>query len=604
MLKLFCGVGKSMVQIMLCHYYMYKLHKKSKKTCVVVFPTLNLLNQFENDYVSKYLRGRGEEEGEDIYIRSICSETDGTTDISKIKNILSEDSHKLILITYQSFHLLSEAEIQVDLCIFDEAHHVVGEKNQTLVFNNDTRFKYRLYFTATPVNKNGVVMYDKFDKSRNQCGEMLYNYSYYNGLKDDILQDFNICLDFSTDTTNNNTYESIARAALKTGNHRILSFHSTVDDSEKSRNSSVKNFVNPEGFRKAFKHILEKEFPERKKEFEKSEITLKGIHSSTKDRVGLLKEFAESPDRDIYILSSCETIGEGIDTKNANMCVFVDPKSSHTKIIQNIGRIVRKVGTEIPSTVLIPCVVDKTKYENIPEDDLEAVDAQIREDLMKGGNFNCILNVLSAIKQEDEELYDLCLYYPSHYTPREVIDNLKEQGLSVERGKCGTKLSECLEHLLDIQLENRNLSWDDSEELLQLATDNKVNIELHTVDMKDPIKEYKSADENAKSVRIYEEYDHKAVLRSKKRFDNIVCEDDGEEEGGDIESLLESECESCSYNSSSTISVDMEECPANVTYYPIITSKNKIKSVNPPKPRKTCARLPEGCACHPSALSR
>ena len=82
-----------------------------------------------------------------------------------------------------------------------------------------------------------------------------------------------------------------------------------------------------------------------------------------KERRALLETFDAS--QDVFILCSCETMGEGVDTKNANMCVFVDPKSSFVKIIQNIGRIVRKqFSVDKPhSTILLPIYIDKTKYK-------------------------------------------------------------------------------------------------------------------------------------------------------------------------------------------------------------------------------------------------
>lgn len=91
------------------------------------------------------------------------------------------------------------------------------------------------------------------------------------------------------------------------------------------------------------------------------------------------------------------------------MVVFVDAKNSLVDIIQNIGRIVRKQPRD--STILIPCWVDKTKY-----DGAEDKDAVIREDLGKQGNFNGILNVISALRQHDPELYELCLKYPKVFT--------------------------------------------------------------------------------------------------------------------------------------------------------------------------------------------
>ena len=51
---------------------------------------------------------------------------------------------------------------------------------------------------------------------------------------------------------------------------------------------------------------------------------------------------------------------------------------------------------------MIPCWVDKNKYLEC-NGDKEKCDEIIRQDMNQGGNFNGILNVLSALKQEDED---------------------------------------------------------------------------------------------------------------------------------------------------------------------------------------------------------
>ena len=61
--------------------------------------------------------------------------------------------------------------------IYDEAHHIVDDKIQNVVFNNDaldaivdkTRF-----YSATPVNKNGITMYDKGVLDNSDCGVLAY----------------------------------------------------------------------------------------------------------------------------------------------------------------------------------------------------------------------------------------------------------------------------------------------------------------------------------------------------------------------------------------------------------------------------------------------
>ena len=85
----------------------------------------------------------------------------------------------------------------------------------------------------------------------------------------------------------------------------------------------------------------------------------KGITANTKNKMQILNDFDGTPDDKVYILASCKTISEGVDTKNANQVVFMDPKTSYTDIIQVIGRICRKNNrTKGFSTVLLPVYVD------------------------------------------------------------------------------------------------------------------------------------------------------------------------------------------------------------------------------------------------------
>jgi len=97
------------------------------------------------------------------------------------------------------------------------------------------------------------------------------------------------------------------------------------------------------------------------------------------------------------------------------ICVFfVDPKTSYTTIIQNIGRIVRMNGVSQTATVLIPVYIDTNKYTDCG-DDKEKRDSVIREELMNG-NYSGIANVCAALKEEDPELYDIMVRYPSNFT--------------------------------------------------------------------------------------------------------------------------------------------------------------------------------------------
>jgi superfamily II DNA or RNA helicase len=511
--KKFCGTGKSLL--------MRKCKTAEGKNLVVyVFPSLPLIDQFYTDYLHDY---------PSYSILKISSENEATTNPIEITQFLSKTINKIICITYHSFKTLIDnlGEIQINVCIFDEAHHAVGKTYQKLIFENNFCEK-QIFFTATPKNANGIVMYDKYNIDAGMCGKLVYDYSYLRGMNEDYLNPFEIRIDMYTENTNKSVYESIARAVLASGNNRVLTFHSDVNT---ERDTSVNNFINNAEFKIVFKEIQKKEFPQIKKY---KKVCMIGLPSSVNgtDRKEILKHFDATSDNEVIVISSCETIGEGIDTKKANMCVFVDPKTSYVKIIQNIGRIVRK--QQQISTVLIPCWVDKTKYLEC-NGDRDKCDEVIREDMSESGNFNGILNVLSALKQEDEDLYDICLHYPDTYSPQEIQNNLETQGYAIEECVGDGTIMETMEHLLDIELDYENYEEceTDEEMIMNIAEAYNVCVEIHTNSLENPVERYNGECESGEIIRLYKSVDEeleediyqpivKKEQKTKRNKDNVT----------------------------------------------------------------------------------
>jgi len=470
-----------------------------KKLCVYVFPSLVLIDQFHTTYLCDLPEKN---------VLKISSEQESTTDAKIIKSFLKKKRNKIICVTYQSYGTLLDnlGETKINICIYDEAHHAVGETYQKLIFENEVCEK-QVFFTATPKNANGIIMYDREQPELNMCGKLVYDYTYLDGVNEDYLNPFEIRVDMFTENTNSSLYESICRAILASENNRVLTFHSDVNA---DRDKSVKHFVDEPKFKECFNKILSDEFPEKLNYYNK--ITMKGLMSEIKpsDRKLILNEFDITPNNEIFVISSCETIGEGIDTKNANMCVFIDPKSSFVKIIQNIGRIVRKeFNVDKPkSTILIPCWVDKNKYLECGGD-REKCDEVIREDLNKDGNFNGILNVLSALKQEDEDIYDICLHYPDSYSPQEIINNLEKQGYMIDDPVGEGSLIENLEYMIDCEIDYEEYQDCDSDEelIMRVSEDNNICIEIHTNSLENPVEIYNSECESGEIIRIYKSID-------------------------------------------------------------------------------------------------
>lgn len=502
LVKMFCGTGKSLL-MRKCSII------DGAQLVVYVFPSLSLINQFYTDYLHDF-------PGDDIL--KISSELEATTESAKIARFLSKQINKIVCVTYQSYGTLLEniGDVKINVCMFDEAHHAVGETYQKLIFENNLCEK-QIFFTATPKNANGIVMYDHENLDAGMCGKLVYDYSYLRGVVEGYLNPFEIRVDMYTEDTNISVYASIARAILTTGNNRCLTFHADVNT---ERDTSVNRFVDDAEFERTFKEIQKKEFPGEKK-YKNIKMIGMSSASSSVERKKILKTFDATRDNEVMVISSCETIGEGIDTKNANMCAFVDPKTSYVKIIQNIGRIVRKVfGVDKPnSTILIPCWVDKAKYVEC-DGDREKCDAVIRQDMNAGGNFNGILKVLSALKQEDEELYDICLNYPSSYSPNEIRSNLLKQGYKTLDPVGDGSLLENIGFLLDTEIDYDEYAdcETDEEVIMRIAADNDVCVEIHTTSLENPIEFYNQDCECGEIIRLYrnddadEDYDDDDVI--------------------------------------------------------------------------------------------
>ena len=493
LVKMFCGTGKSRIITNVI------IHEK-KTLNVIVFPSLALINQYSMDYLNNDEYKKHFKKHKKINVSSeILTTTESTTDPKKIKNFLKLKTHKIILVTYQSYQVLLNCldGMKIGLVCYDEAHHVVSPEYQKLVFETDY-FEKEVFFTATPRNENGIIMYDVDEPENNMCGELAYDYTYLQGLNDEVLNSFEVCIDMYTENSNNSIYQALARAILARNTSRVLSFHSGVNGES---NTNVRNFVNFEIFQAVFYEVQRNEFPEKEGYYTK--ITFKGIDGEIPSSVrkAMLLELDETPDNEIYIISSCETIGEGVDTKNANMCLFADPKTSVVKIIQNIGRVVRRNKNHPLSTVLIPCWINMENYAEA-NGDTEKQDELIRQQMrMPNGDYASILNVLGALKQEDPELYEMCLNYHS---------NRRHKEKSLEKQKF---------QILDDE-EDEFYETYDSEEVQQMKEEGEIPLEIHT---NETIERFNEDVDDELLLRLYHDEEnniYKPIIRTDEEVDD------------------------------------------------------------------------------------
>jgi superfamily II DNA or RNA helicase len=506
---MFCGTGKSRVIRAI-------ILTQKKPLSIVVFPSLALIRQFTADYL------KDKEVTKTCAIMNVSSEQlddfQSTTEPADIRKFTvakksAATKMKIVCVTYQSLQVLLDnlGDVNIGLACFDEAHRTTSPEYSKLVYSDEYRAKYekQVFFTATPANQNGITM---FDRERDEmgtygdCGPLASEYTYLQGLRDAILSLFELRVDLYTQDTLGNMYESIARAILTTGNTRVLTFHADAAEDSKSE-TSVLRFVDKAKFMESFRSVCAKEFPDKVGKFTVSNVTFTAITASTKNKDAILGAFETCTDDEIYIVSSCRTIGEGVDTKKANMCVFVDPKSSVISIIQNIGRICRKIADSErqPATILVPVCIGWEKYV-AAGDDAEKQDSLIREQLndRENGDYNAIMNIVAALKQEDPELYELCLRYPSKFTESERKHALEEQGFRV------------LEDAED-DAEPNVLYPEDIDELVE----NGDRVEIHTSNVDVPI--------------VYRGFDDEDADEEEERLIQRFYEVEEENEDGEME---------------------------------------------------------------------
>jgi superfamily II DNA or RNA helicase len=540
LVKSFCGTGKSMIA--------FKLLTESIGLNIIVFPSLPLVEQFLEDYISN---PHWHSLVTNYKILSICSakELDSEINIHSVKTTTSDTDitnflldttpNKIIVITYQSFDLLVSNiltnNLKIEYLIYDEAHHTIGSSIQELVYHNTsftTLVSKTVFLTATPKNDNGIIMYHTPDISHedleakynyipdtedeedyideyyddvfkidytktSDCGILAMDYTHRQAVEDGICNDFNISIDFYTNGEDKNAdiYKCIARSTVD-GNNRILSFHGRSETSHDTLTNVVEfsSVENNRRFANVLTDIYKTELASHKMpKFKK----ITGITASTKNRKNILKEFEKVDNKSVYILASCQTIGEGVDTKRCNKIVMADPKQSSSVIIQNVGRVCRLPERGISKgTVLLPCQVDIELYKGCTT--IEERDALIREDMAKNGNMDGILNVLSALRQDDPEYYWLCLNYPKKYSSGEIRHSLAKQGYRIEPNV--GDLYDTISYLntgdeLD-SYDIKEMSLDEISEIIASQ------IEIHSNDMSEPIKVY--GDNKLKDVvRVY-----------------------------------------------------------------------------------------------------
>jgi hypothetical protein len=131
LINIWCGCGKTRIIV-------YKIFDDKQLLNVIVFPSLGLINQFNNDYI---LKSDWVDKFVDYKCMSFCSDDESklkiktkkityTTSDRTLKTFLKLQSKRILTVTYQSFEkfagVVCKNNISINRLYYDEAHHVVG----------------------------------------------------------------------------------------------------------------------------------------------------------------------------------------------------------------------------------------------------------------------------------------------------------------------------------------------------------------------------------------------------------------------------------------------------------------------------------------------
>ena len=377
----------------------------ASKRVVYVFPTLVLIGQFKDDYLDEFI---------DIFPHYVEASSKNPLTDSRLKKELSRKKF-CVITTYDSLPKVLLLATNVDCVLFDEAHHADAPNCAQCMKDHESKIKRVIRASAT----------------LNETDTPCFTYPFHQAVKDGVCRDYSTYCFIKKTGSEHELITYLEEHRKQTGNSKVMVF-TTFTEAEKEGTTNVHQFIDT--YRDAITRMGG---------------WINGIVSSqsSEERQKLLKTFESNDDDRLSILVSCRTIGEGVDTKKANVVLFIDPIRSTIMIIQRIGRGTRVYrdagGVPLPvqrdGSVIVGIYIDPTKYENKTE---EEIDQLLKENMSETGDFSAIFCVLAALRATDPETYYQCIHFLERQKTRA---HKKEQGLhTIEVPRDGNCFFSCI----------------------------------------------------------------------------------------------------------------------------------------------------------------
>lgn len=355
-----CGTGKTRLGQAVCH-------ELGSHTTLLLFPSLPLTSQTLTSWIAEGSINHSDilcvcsdpsvvEQDEDDHI--ISAPIQISTDPSQIKNFfIGRDPSRptYIFCTYHSLPALAKGlpeSTVIDLCVFDEAHRVVGDAEKNFAYglhnHSDLTIDKRLFMTATP----RLLMAEEgssdlvYSMSNEQVfGPVVYTLSLHEAIERGIICDYQIIVSLQEDDeAHSSLYDEPSQghhdlvfksaALLQTmenvGAHKAFTFHQRISLSRQFNETLTQVAAHRQSRLNAW-HV--------------------DGGMSEGERHAILRQFATVP---TGVVSCSRCLSEGTNVPVTDLVAFMDPRSSETDIVQTLGRALRRAPGKKLGYVLIP----------------------------------------------------------------------------------------------------------------------------------------------------------------------------------------------------------------------------------------------------------
>lgn len=326
------------------------------------------------------------DQDEDDHVLSVpIAVTTDPTDVGEFFRGRNAGQATYIFCTYHSLPSLALGLpdwLEIDLCVFDEAHRVVGavDKSFTYGLNNhvDLRISKRLFLTATPrliATEQGHEdqVYSMSDES--VFGPVAYHLSLHEAIERGIICDYQIIVSLQDESI-------IAQEGIETDEQDLVfKAASLLQTMEKVHANKAFTFHQRISYSKRFNEALKVVAHHRDKEL--SAWHVDGAMTEG-ERHHILRLFSDVP---TGVVSCSRCLSEGTNVPVTDLVAFMDPRGSDTDIIQTLGRALRKAPGKTMGFVLIP---------------LKLVVGQTVEQILNSSAMRHIWRVLGSVAELDE----------------------------------------------------------------------------------------------------------------------------------------------------------------------------------------------------------